>query len=109
MPISTIREYHKSPSFFTIHLSFIPCTESHLPCNLSRQLPTQFLTMHSTSFTAAASAASVCASTKAATTITTTISAQQEASETSSCVNHSSPQCCHCGWRGSHSPNCPFK
>ncbi|EKM49575.1 uncharacterized protein PHACADRAFT_265118 [Phanerochaete carnosa HHB-10118-sp] len=19
------------------------------------------------------------------------------------------PQCCHCGWRGSHAPNCPFK
>ncbi|KIM35607.1 hypothetical protein M413DRAFT_79204, partial [Hebeloma cylindrosporum] len=26
-----------------------------------------------------------------------------------SCINHSSPQCCHCGWRGAHSPNCPFK
>ncbi|KAN0121633.1 hypothetical protein V8E52_003529 [Russula decolorans] len=25
-----------------------------------------------------------------------------------SCVNHSAPQCCHCGYRGSHSPNCPF-
>ncbi|KZP12250.1 hypothetical protein FIBSPDRAFT_669306, partial [Athelia psychrophila] len=21
----------------------------------------------------------------------------------------SGPQCCHCGWRGSHSPTCPFK
>ncbi|KAF8799905.1 hypothetical protein BYT27DRAFT_7200887 [Phlegmacium glaucopus] len=29
--------------------------------------------------------------------------------DSSSCVNHSSPQCCHCGWRGSHSPNCPFR
>ncbi|KAJ7082014.1 hypothetical protein B0H15DRAFT_853160 [Mycena belliarum] len=19
------------------------------------------------------------------------------------------PQCCHCGWRGEHAPNCPFK
>ena len=19
------------------------------------------------------------------------------------------PQCCHCGWRGSHAPNCPFR
>ncbi|THH27865.1 hypothetical protein EUX98_g6322 [Antrodiella citrinella] len=18
------------------------------------------------------------------------------------------PQCCHCGWRGDHDPNCPF-
>ena len=18
-------------------------------------------------------------------------------------------QCCHCGWRGSHAPNCPFR
>ncbi|CAA7264948.1 unnamed protein product [Cyclocybe aegerita] len=26
----------------------------------------------------------------------------------SDCINHSSPQCCHCGWRGAHSPNCPF-
>ncbi|KAI0005543.1 hypothetical protein BJV74DRAFT_762160 [Russula compacta] len=26
----------------------------------------------------------------------------------SSCVNFSAPQCCHCGYRGSHSPNCPF-
>ncbi|KAI0050587.1 hypothetical protein FA95DRAFT_1486911 [Auriscalpium vulgare] len=24
-------------------------------------------------------------------------------------VNASAPQCCHCGWRGSHSPNCPFR
>ncbi|KAF8273838.1 hypothetical protein EI94DRAFT_1715031 [Lactarius quietus] len=24
------------------------------------------------------------------------------------CVNFSAPQCCHCGWRGTHSPNCPF-
>ncbi|KAK7453423.1 hypothetical protein VKT23_011690 [Stygiomarasmius scandens] len=22
---------------------------------------------------------------------------------------HSAPQCCHCGWRGAHAPNCPFK
>ncbi|KAI0658469.1 hypothetical protein C8Q70DRAFT_996031 [Cubamyces menziesii] len=21
----------------------------------------------------------------------------------------SSPQCCHCGWRGAHAPTCPFK
>ncbi|KAK0193466.1 hypothetical protein F5146DRAFT_926994 [Armillaria mellea] len=21
----------------------------------------------------------------------------------------SAPQCCHCGWRGAHAPNCPFK
>ncbi|KAI0249521.1 hypothetical protein BJV78DRAFT_1129608 [Lactifluus subvellereus] len=25
-----------------------------------------------------------------------------------SCINLSAPQCCHCGYRGSHSPNCPF-
>ncbi|KAA1471465.1 hypothetical protein DENSPDRAFT_776601 [Dentipellis sp. KUC8613] len=25
------------------------------------------------------------------------------------CIDASSPQCCHCGWRGSHSPNCPFR
>ncbi|KAH8106727.1 hypothetical protein BXZ70DRAFT_903580 [Cristinia sonorae] len=23
-------------------------------------------------------------------------------------VSGSSPQCCHCGWRGDHAPNCPF-
>ncbi|KIY46835.1 hypothetical protein FISHEDRAFT_28679, partial [Fistulina hepatica ATCC 64428] len=22
---------------------------------------------------------------------------------------HRSPQCCHCGWRGSHAPDCPFR
>ncbi|KIJ66573.1 hypothetical protein HYDPIDRAFT_129558 [Hydnomerulius pinastri MD-312] len=24
-------------------------------------------------------------------------------------VNGNAPQCCHCGWRGSHSPSCPFR
>ncbi|KAI6030014.1 hypothetical protein EDC04DRAFT_2572637, partial [Pisolithus marmoratus] len=24
-------------------------------------------------------------------------------------VNHNAPQCCHCGWRGSHAPQCPFR
>ncbi|KDQ62904.1 hypothetical protein JAAARDRAFT_119996 [Jaapia argillacea MUCL 33604] len=24
-------------------------------------------------------------------------------------VNQNAPQCCHCGWRGAHSPSCPFK
>ncbi|KAI0082736.1 hypothetical protein K474DRAFT_1585337 [Panus rudis PR-1116 ss-1] len=24
-------------------------------------------------------------------------------------VDQSQPQCCHCGYRGSHAPNCPFK
>ena len=24
--------------------------------------------------------------------------------------NHASvPQCCHCGWRGAHAADCPFK
>ena len=29
----------------------------------------------------------------------------------SSCVNHNSsgPQCCHCGERSTHRPNCPFR
>ncbi|KAF8346097.1 hypothetical protein F5887DRAFT_962637 [Amanita rubescens] len=26
-----------------------------------------------------------------------------------STVNYSAPQCCHCGYRGAHSPTCPFK
>ncbi|KAH0825967.1 hypothetical protein J3R83DRAFT_7562 [Lanmaoa asiatica] len=24
-------------------------------------------------------------------------------------VNANAPQCCHCGYRGSHSPSCPFR
>ncbi|KAI4522610.1 hypothetical protein K525DRAFT_198388, partial [Schizophyllum commune Loenen D] len=24
-------------------------------------------------------------------------------------TNASAPQCCHCGWRGAHAPDCPFK
>ncbi|XP_006453874.1 hypothetical protein AGABI2DRAFT_63000 [Agaricus bisporus var. bisporus H97] len=23
--------------------------------------------------------------------------------------SESSPQCCHCGWRGTHAPDCPFR
>ena len=46
-------------------------------------------------------------------TATSTTSATPVVSHTHcddhSCVNQSSPQCCHCGWRGSHSPQCPFK
>jgi len=30
-------------------------------------------------------------------------------SETCSIVDHSAPECCHCGSRGYHSPNCPFR
>ncbi|KAG1840718.1 hypothetical protein DFJ58DRAFT_708226 [Suillus subalutaceus] len=30
-------------------------------------------------------------------------------SDDDSCMNFSSNQCCHCGWRGSHSPSCPFR
>ncbi|TFK21276.1 hypothetical protein FA15DRAFT_672714 [Coprinopsis marcescibilis] len=30
-------------------------------------------------------------------------------SSPAACTNDSAPQCCHCGWRGSHSPDCPFK
>ena len=26
-----------------------------------------------------------------------------------SAVTHNAPQCCHCGWRGDHAPNCPFR
>ncbi|PBK73317.1 hypothetical protein ARMSODRAFT_952337 [Armillaria solidipes] len=24
-------------------------------------------------------------------------------------TRHNEPQCCHCGWRGAHAPQCPFK
>ncbi|KII93092.1 hypothetical protein PLICRDRAFT_35269 [Plicaturopsis crispa FD-325 SS-3] len=37
------------------------------------------------------------------------VSARHTTSDAQPCVNHGAPQCCHCGWRGSHSPNCPFK
>ncbi|KAG2141070.1 hypothetical protein DEU56DRAFT_797117 [Suillus clintonianus] len=30
-------------------------------------------------------------------------------SDDDSCINFNAPQCCHCGWRGSHSPSCPFR
>ncbi|EJF67311.1 hypothetical protein BD309DRAFT_858708 [Dichomitus squalens] len=30
--------------------------------------------------------------------------------QSASCpTSASSPQCCHCGWRGAHAPTCPFK
>lgn len=25
------------------------------------------------------------------------------------CLAHNAPQCCHCGYRGAHAPNCPFR
>ncbi|KAH9969131.1 hypothetical protein BC827DRAFT_1121129 [Russula dissimulans] len=34
--------------------------------------------------------------------------ARQGPDNEGSCVNFSAPQCCHCGYRGTHSPNCPF-
>ncbi|KZT30977.1 hypothetical protein NEOLEDRAFT_1054402 [Neolentinus lepideus HHB14362 ss-1] len=37
------------------------------------------------------------------------VSCQNASSQQDTCINYSSPQCCHCGWRGGHSPNCPFK
>ena len=43
------------------------------------------------------------------TTSTTTPVVSHTHGDDKSCVNQSSPQCCHCGWRGSHSPQCPFK
>ncbi|PBL04107.1 hypothetical protein ARMGADRAFT_43255 [Armillaria gallica] len=39
-------------------------------------------------------------------------SSKSFAQETTTPINQaggSSPQCCHCGWRGAHAPNCPFK
>ncbi|CAL1704904.1 unnamed protein product [Somion occarium] len=24
-------------------------------------------------------------------------------------MSNSAPQCCHCGYRGAHAPNCPFR
>ncbi|KDR85918.1 hypothetical protein GALMADRAFT_393053 [Galerina marginata CBS 339.88] len=59
--------------------------------------------MHS----AAATTTFAIASTQQSSSTPTTVSCHG-ASSPSSCADHSSPQCCHCGWRGSHSPNCPF-
>ncbi|KAK0204489.1 hypothetical protein DFS33DRAFT_1258667 [Desarmillaria ectypa] len=42
----------------------------------------------------------------------TEFSSKSFAQETTTPVNYaggSAPQCCHCGWRGAHAPNCPFK
>ncbi|EIM92420.1 uncharacterized protein STEHIDRAFT_143789 [Stereum hirsutum FP-91666 SS1] len=39
----------------------------------------------------------------------TPISSRQTTGQDESPVNASAPQCCHCGWRGSHSPTCPFR
>ncbi|KAG2066659.1 hypothetical protein BDR04DRAFT_1106317 [Suillus decipiens] len=30
-------------------------------------------------------------------------------SDDDSCINFSGVQCCHCGYRGAHSPTCPFR
>ncbi|KIM82195.1 hypothetical protein PILCRDRAFT_820567 [Piloderma croceum F 1598] len=39
----------------------------------------------------------------------TPVSTRSTTNDADAFVNYSSPQCCHCGWRGSHAPNCPFK
>ncbi|KAF8971888.1 hypothetical protein BDZ97DRAFT_1152505 [Flammula alnicola] len=103
------REIHKRALIFASHLSPIPYNfiafqhQSSL-CSLT-QTQTTLIEMHSAAATFTTTTA-VVASThhQSSSTSATAIS-----SESSSCINHSSPQCCHCGWRGSHSPNCPFK
>ncbi|KAI0059421.1 hypothetical protein BV25DRAFT_1828939 [Artomyces pyxidatus] len=37
------------------------------------------------------------------------VPSRSTAGDQDACVDYSAPQCCHCGWRGSHSPNCPFR
>ncbi|KAF9218552.1 hypothetical protein BS17DRAFT_720366 [Gyrodon lividus] len=37
------------------------------------------------------------------------VSKRNGADDTNIFVNANAPQCCHCGWRGSHSPSCPFR
>ncbi|KAF9235380.1 hypothetical protein BU15DRAFT_51444 [Melanogaster broomeanus] len=37
------------------------------------------------------------------------VSKRNGADDTNNFVNCSAPQCCHCGWRGSHAPTCPFR
>ncbi|KIJ97040.1 hypothetical protein K443DRAFT_681826 [Laccaria amethystina LaAM-08-1] len=65
--------------------------------------------MHSTSAATSSSfttATIVCASLEHSSPTTTPT---HKESDSNTCVNHSSPQCCHCGWRGSHAANCPFR
>ncbi|TFK42204.1 hypothetical protein BDQ12DRAFT_677783 [Crucibulum laeve] len=54
------------------------------------------------------SASTLCASHKSAPSTAPASFKQSDATSVAT-VNHGAPQCCHCGWRGSHSPNCPFK
>ncbi|KAL4070255.1 hypothetical protein J3A83DRAFT_4241505 [Scleroderma citrinum] len=42
-------------------------------------------------------------------TSTIPVSMRNGSNDTDTFVNAGAPQCCHCGWRGSHSPNCPFR
>ncbi|KAF8838692.1 hypothetical protein BDN67DRAFT_971169 [Paxillus ammoniavirescens] len=37
------------------------------------------------------------------------VSKRNGADDADNFVNANAPQCCHCGWRGSHSPSCPFR
>ncbi|KAH7923784.1 hypothetical protein BV22DRAFT_1014654 [Leucogyrophana mollusca] len=39
----------------------------------------------------------------------TPVSTRNSSNDADAFVNHNAPQCCHCGWRGSHSPSCPFR
>ncbi|KAI0354657.1 hypothetical protein OH77DRAFT_1496607 [Trametes cingulata] len=45
-----------------------------------------------------------------ATTAHSSAAACSSIAESEPCLlSASSPQCCHCGWRGAHAPTCPFK
>lgn len=65
--------------------------------------------MHASIASSTSSSVAMCATKQASSPSTSTSVATREGEISSSTTLNSSPQCCHCGYRGSHSPNCPFK
>ncbi|ETW86746.1 hypothetical protein HETIRDRAFT_41255 [Heterobasidion irregulare TC 32-1] len=70
--------------------------------------------MHSSSSASSVAASaspspSMCHSHKLSATPTVLHSVTKVDSDEHPFANFSSPQCCHCGWRGAHSPTCPFR
>ncbi|KZV71025.1 hypothetical protein PENSPDRAFT_651056 [Peniophora sp. CONT] len=53
--------------------------------------------------------AAILAASSPATAVASAVPVCSKANEASAPTNLSAPQCCHCGWRGSHAPNCPFR
>lgn len=62
-----------------------------------------------TSPATAAAAATSSAQRSAPAQLATMTPVDASATSTSECVDRSSAQCCHCGYRNAHAPDCPFK